>query len=173
VITIRGGRTVEVLNTDAEGRLVLADAIVAAGETKPDVIVDIATLTGAQVVALGETTAAIYSGSDDLAAALTAQGAAAGERMWRMPLVDEYREYLRSDIADRHSSPTKGGGPAALFLREFVGDRADIWAHIDMAGPAWTDDTELELTKGATGWGTRTLLRYLASLDATSAFDGR
>lgn len=174
VITHYDGSTTESTNSDAEGRLVLADALgYALAELEPDVIVDIATLTGAQVVALGVTTAAIYSGDDDLAATLTAHGAAAGERMWRMPLIDEYLEYLHSDIADRHSSPAKGGGPAALFLREFLGERADRWAHIDMAGPAWTDDTELELTKGATGWGTRTLLRYLAGLSPSSAFDGR
>ncbi|MEV6843362.1 leucyl aminopeptidase family protein [Actinoplanes sp. NPDC051411] len=174
VITHYDGSTSESTNSDAEGRLVLADALgYAVAELEPDVIVDIATLTGAQVVALGETTAALYSGSDDLAATLTAHGAAAGERMWRMPLVDDYRDYLRSEIADRHSSPAKGGGPAALFLREFLGDRADRWAHIDMAGPAWTEHTELELTKGATGWGARTLLRYLAAVDGASAFDGR
>jgi leucyl aminopeptidase len=171
VITHYDGSTSESTNSDAEGRLVLADALgYAVAELEPDVIVDIATLTGAQVIALGETTAALYSGSDDLAATLTAHGAAAGERMWRMPLVDDYREYLHSDIADRHSSPPKGGGPAALFLHEFLGDLADRWAHIDMAGPAWTDSTELELTRGATGWGTRTLLRYLAGLDTASAF---
>jgi leucyl aminopeptidase len=173
VITHYDGSTSESTNSDAEGRLVLADALgYAVAELEPDVIVDIATLTGAQVVALGETMAALYSGSDDLAAALTAHGATAGERMWRMPLIDEYREYLRSDIADRHSSPPKGGGAAALFLRDFLGDHADRWAHIDMAGPAWTDRTELELTKGATGWGARTLLRYLAAVDGASAFDG-
>jgi leucyl aminopeptidase len=173
VITHYDGSTSESTNSDAEGRLVLADALgYAVAELEPDVIVDLATLTGAQVVALGERTAALYSGSDDLAATLTAHGAAAGEQMWRMPLVDDYREYLRSDIADRHSSPAKGGGPAALYLREFLGDHADRWAHIDMAGPAWTDSTELELTKGATGWGTRTLVRYLAALDGSSAFDG-
>ncbi|MFI6075220.1 leucyl aminopeptidase family protein [Actinoplanes sp. NPDC051343] len=173
VITHYDGSTSESTNSDAEGRLVLADALgYAVAELEPDVIVDIATLTGAQVVALGETMAALYSGSDDLAAALTAHGATAGERIWRMPLIDEYREYLRSEIADRHSSPAKGGGAAALFLRDFLGDHADRWAHIDMAGPAWTDRTELELTKGATGWGARTLLRYLAAVDGASAFDG-
>jgi leucyl aminopeptidase len=172
VITQYDGSTTESTNSDAEGRLVLADALgYAVAELEPDVIVDLATLTGAQVVALGERTAAIYSDSDDLAATLTGHGAAAGEQMWRMPLIDDYRDYLRSDIADRHSSPAKGGGPAALFLREFLGDHADRWAHIDMAGPAWTDRTDLELTKGATGWGTRTLVRYLAALDGTAAFD--
>jgi leucyl aminopeptidase len=173
VITHYDGSTSESTNSDAEGRLVLADALgYAVAELAPDVIVDLATLTGAQVVALGERTAALYSDSDDLAAALTAAGAAAGERMWRMPLVDDYRDYLRSDIADRHSSPAKGGGPAALFLREFLGDHSDRWAHVDMAGPAWSDNSELELTKGATGWGARTLLRYLATLDGRSALNG-
>jgi leucyl aminopeptidase len=175
VITQYDGTTSESTNSDAEGRLVLADALgYAVAELAADVIVDLATLTGAQVVALGERTAALYSDNDDLAAALTAAGAGAGERMWRMPLVDDYRDYLRSDIADRHSSPAKGGGPAALFLHEFLGDQADRWAHIDMAGPAWAESADGELTQGATGWGARTLIRYLAALDGRegSAFDG-
>jgi leucyl aminopeptidase len=176
VLTQYDGTTTESTNSDAEGRLVLADALgYAVAELAADVIVDLATLTGAQVVALGERTAALYSGSDDLAVALTAAGAGAGERMWRMPLVDDYREYLHSEIADRHSSPAKGGGPAALFLREFLGDQVDRWAHIDLAGPSWTETTELELTKGATGWGARTLIRYLAALSGApfdSALDG-
>jgi leucyl aminopeptidase len=167
VITHYDGTTSESTNSDAEGRLVLADALgYAVAELEPDVIIDLATLTGANAVALGNHTAALYSGSDELATALAAAGQAAGERMWRLPLPDDYREYLRSDVADRHSSPTQGAGSvvAALFLREFVGDRADRWAHLDMAAPSWADSSELELTKGATGWGARTLLRYLASV---------
>jgi leucyl aminopeptidase len=176
VITHYDGTTSESTNSDAEGRLVLADALgYAVAELDADVIIDIATLTVTQTVALGHRIAALYSDSDELAGSLTEAGRAVGERMWRLPLVADYRENLRSDIADRHSSPVVGGGPAALFLHDFLGDRADRWAHLDIAGPAWTETSELELTRGATGWGARLLLRYLsglAGLDGLSAFDG-
>lgn len=165
VITHYDGTTSESTNSDAEGRLVLADALSYAAELDPDVVIDVATLTGAAVVALGPAVAALYSSGDDLAAALQRAGAAAGERMWRMPLPDDYRELLRSDVADRHSSPAVGGGPAALFLRDFTGAYPGRWAHLDIAGPCWSETTELELTRGATGWGVRTLIRYLSSLD--------
>ncbi|MCO8272536.1 leucyl aminopeptidase family protein [Actinoplanes sp. TRM 88003] len=165
VITHYDGTTSETTNSDAEGRLVLADALGYAAELDPDVVIDLATLTGAAPVALGPRIAALYSDSDALATALRDAGAEAGERMWRMPLAADYRELLRSDVADRHSSPTHGGGMAALFLREFTGPYADRWAHLDIAGPAWTDSTEGELTRGGTGWGVRMLLRYLSALD--------
>ncbi len=165
VITQYDGTTTETTNSDAEGRLVLADALAyAVAELDPDLVIDLATLTGANAVALGKRTAALYSHDDELAEALTAAGAAAGEWMWRLPLPDEYREYLHSDIADRHSSPSRGAGSvvAALFLSEFLGDRLDRWAHIDMSAPSWIETDEGDLTKGATGWGARMLLRYLA-----------
>jgi leucyl aminopeptidase len=165
VITHYDGTTSESTNSDAEGRLVLADALgYAVAVLDPDVIVDLATLTGANAVALGKRTAALYSHDDDLAAALAAAGEAAGEQMWRLPLPDDYVEYLRSDIADRHSSPAQGAGSvvAALYLREFLGDRVGEWAHFDMSAPAWADSSEGELTAGATGWGVRTLLRWLS-----------
>ncbi|MBU2663034.1 leucyl aminopeptidase family protein [Actinoplanes bogorensis] len=166
VITHYDGTTSESTNSDAEGRLVLADALgYAVAELAPDVLIDFATLTGAAVVALGKSTAALYSDNDELATGLIAAGSAAGESMWRMPLPGEYRELLRSDVADRHSSPTHGGGMAALFLREFAGDYADRWVHVDMAGPCWAETSELELTRGATGWGVRTLLRFISALD--------
>ncbi|WP_250027939.1 leucyl aminopeptidase family protein [Paractinoplanes maris] len=166
VITHYDGTTSESTNSDAEGRLVLADALGYAAELEPDTVIDLATLTGAAPVALGPSIAALYSDSDELAAALQRAGAGAGERMWRMPLTGDYRELLRSDVADRHSSPTHGGGMAALFLREFTAAYADRWAHLDIAGPAWTDRTdEPEFTRGGTGWGARTLLRYLSALD--------
>jgi leucyl aminopeptidase len=161
------GTTSESTNSDAEGRLVLADALgYAVAHLEPDVVIDLATLTGANAVALGKRTAALYSHSDDLAGALTAAGVAAGEQMWRLPLPEDYVEYLRSDIADRHSSPAQGAGSvvAALYLREFLGDRVTDWAHLDMSAPSWADESELDLTKGATGWGVRTLLRYLSSV---------
>jgi leucyl aminopeptidase len=165
VITQYDGSTTETTNSDAEGRLVLADALAyAVAELQPDVVVDLATLTGANAVALGKRTAALYSHNDALAEALTAAGAAAGEWMWRLPLPDDYLEYLHSDIADRHSSPSRGAGSvaAALFLGEFLGDLRGEWAHLDMSAPSWAEKDDGELSKGATGWGTRVLLRWLS-----------
>ncbi|MEU4216090.1 leucyl aminopeptidase family protein [Actinoplanes sp. NPDC026623] len=168
VITQWDGATTETTNSDAEGRLVLADVLgYAVAELDPDVVIDLATLTGANSVALGKRTAALYSQDDDLADALKAAGDAAGESMWRLPLPDDYVDYLRSDIADRHSSPAQGGAGsvvAALFLREFLGDRTDRWAHLDMSAPSWAERDDADLTKGATGWGVRTLVRLLDDL---------
>ncbi|GLW29463.1 leucyl aminopeptidase family protein [Actinoplanes regularis] len=160
------GTTSESTNSDAEGRLVLADALGYATERlNPDTIVVLATLTGANAVALGKRTAALYSEDDALAGQLEAAGSAAGERMWRLPLPADYVEYLSSEIADRHSSPTHVSSVvAALFLREFMGD-VKSWAHLDMSAPAWAQAHDGDLTKGATGWGARTLVRYLALLD--------
>ncbi|HET9518949.1 MAG TPA: leucyl aminopeptidase family protein [Actinoplanes sp.] len=165
VITHYDGSTSESTNTDAEGRLVLADALgYAVTRLHPDVVVDVATLTGANAVALGSRTAALYSHDDELAAALVAAGDAAGEQLWRMPLPDDYVEHLRSDIADRHSSPAQGAGSvvAALYLREFLGEYADRWAHLDISAPSWAATADGELAAGATGWGARTLLRWLS-----------
>jgi leucyl aminopeptidase len=164
VLTAYGGRTVEVLNTDAEGRLVLADAIAyASAVLEPDLIVDVATLTGAARIALGSSRAALYSTSDDLAAALLASGEASGDRLWRMPLTDDYRSALESPVADLANVPRRDGGAgsitAALFLREFAGSRP--WAHLDIAGAARSGADDGELTAGGTGFGTRLLLRWL------------
>ena len=167
VITHYGGTTVEVLNTDAEGRLVLADALAYAdAHLDPDVMVDLATLTGAATLALSRRMAALFTADDRLATALEAASAAGGDRIWRMPLVDEYRPALDSPIADlahvphAHNRKVQGGAiTAALFLREFVGQRS--WAHIDMAGPGKIDGDEHENTKGGTGYGVRLLLRWL------------
>jgi leucyl aminopeptidase len=172
VVRHYGGATTEVLNTDAEGRLVLADAIsYAVRRLRPDMLVDLATLTGAQGVALGKRTAALYSDSDALAQALTEAATAAGERVWRMPLFDDYREALDSDVADLVNSTDVGGGSvmAALYLREFAGNLRDRWAHVDMSAPAWADSANGELAKGATGWGVRTLLRWLDGVAAVSS----
>jgi leucyl aminopeptidase len=168
VISQYGGRTVEVFNTDAEGRLVLADALAyACAALDPDVLVDLATLTGAASLGLGRRHAALYATDDLLADALISAASAGGERLWRMPLVEDYRSALDSDIADlSHISrdPAISGGSitAALFLREFVAGRP--WAHLDIAGPARSDSDEHEVTKGGTGFGTRTLLRWLEQL---------
>jgi leucyl aminopeptidase len=165
VITHYDGSTSENTNSDAEGRIVLADALgYAADVLHPDLVINLATLTGANSVALGKRTAALFSPDDTLAADLTAAGTAAGELMWRLPLSDDYLDNLRSDIADRISAPAGPGSVmAALFLRDFFGDVR--WAHLDMSAPSWAEAHDLELVKGATGWGARTLLRYLSALD--------
>jgi leucyl aminopeptidase len=160
-----GGKTVEVLNTDAEGRLVLADALAYADDVlAPDVVVDLATLTGAVRVALGSSLAALYATDDELAAGLLDAGAASGERLWRMPLAEDYTDALESPVADLANVARTGGRAgsidAALFLREFTGGRA--WAHLDIAGAARAAADDGENTKGATGFGTRLLLRWLA-----------
>jgi leucyl aminopeptidase len=168
VVRHYGGLTSETTNSDAEGRLVLADALAYAVERlSPDLLIDLATLTGANAVALGKRTAALYSESDDLAAALIGAAAEAGEQAWRMPLAADYVEYLGSEVADLYSAPDRGAGSvtAALFLREFLGDRRDRWVHLDMSAPSWSDSADGVLPKGATGWGVRTLLRWLSSLD--------
>ncbi|WP_433792276.1 leucyl aminopeptidase family protein [Actinoplanes sp. CA-252034] len=165
VITHYDGSTSENTNSDAEGRIVLADALgYAADVLHPDLVINLATLTGANAVALGKRTAALFSPDDELAASLTAAGAAAGELMWRLPLSDDYLDNMRSDVADRVSAPAGPGSVmAALFLRDFFGDMR--WAHLDMSAPSWAEAHDRELTKGATGWGARTLLRYLSALD--------
>ena len=167
VITHFGGTTVEVLNTDAEGRLVLADALAyAAARLAPDVMVDLATLTGAVTVALGRRDAALYANDDRLAARLAAAATATGERVWRMPLVEDYRDALASEVADLANigrPPAAGAGAgsivAALFLREFVDDVP--WAHLDIAGTGRADADDHEISKGGTGYGVRLLLRWL------------
>jgi leucyl aminopeptidase len=168
VIRHYGGRTSESNNSDAEGRLVLADALAYAVERlAPDALVDLATLTGANAVALGKRTAALYSDNDALAKALADAATDAGEQVWRMPLTADYREFLSSDLADLNSTaPEAGAGSvmAALYLAEFTGPLRDRWAHIDMSAPSWADSDSAELTKGATGWGVRTLLRWLATV---------
>jgi len=167
VLTQYGGKTVEVLNTDAEGRLVLADALAYAdAELDPDVVVDVATLTGAATLALSRRIGALFATDERLAAALLEAGEAGGDRLWRMPLVEDYRQAIESPIADLAHVPhdkkfQAGAITAALFLREFVGDRP--WAHLDIAGPGKVDFEEHEITKGGTGFGVRVLLRWLES----------
>ncbi|ADG73910.1 Leucyl aminopeptidase [Cellulomonas flavigena DSM 20109] len=169
VVTIHGGTTVEIANTDAEGRLVLADALAWADATlEPDVLVDVATLTGAATLGLGRQHAALYGTDDALVAALTEAGRRTGELVWHMPLVADYEEAVRSSVADLRHVPEDrriGGGSitAALFLRRFVGQRA--WAHLDIAGTGRSTSDKHEVTEGATGYGARLLLEYLAALD--------
>jgi leucyl aminopeptidase len=169
VVTVHGGTTVEIINTDAEGRMVLADALsYAATRLDPEIIVDVATLTGAAGQGLGRRHAALFATDDRLADAFALAGAGSGEHVWRMPLVEEYRKVLDSPIADLRHVPGRGrsvgGGSivAALFLREFVG--AHRWAHLDIAGTGRSDREEYEVTRGATGFGARLLLRWLEAL---------
>ncbi len=162
VVTQYGGRTVEVGNTDAEGRLVLADALAYADtRLEPDVVIDIATLTGAARVALAREMAPLYATDDALRDELVAAGATTGETLWPMPLTQHYRQGLDSEVADLSHIATGWPGSiiAALFLREFVGTRR--WAHLDIAGPGRSDVDADILAKGGTGFGTRLLLRYL------------
>ena len=162
VLTIYGGKTVEVLNTDAEGRLVLADALARSAADHPDVLVDVATLTGAQLVALGPRIAAVMSNDDGLRDAVVAAAAQAGEAMWPMPLPAELRKGLDSTVADlANVAPDRFGGMliAGLFLREFVPDGVR-WAHLDIAGPAFNEGAPHGYTpKGGTGAATRTLVQ--------------
>ena len=178
VIRQYGGTTVEVLNTDAEGRLVLADGIAYADQVLlADVIVDIATLTGAMPVALGKKIAGLFTNDDRLAGQLEAAAETSGERLWRMPLVEDYRPSLDSVTADLRNigDPTLrlGGGSitAALFLREFAGGRP--WAHLDIAGPAWSGSEDEELSKGGTGYGVRLLVTWLEELASRPAKKAR
>ncbi len=161
VITIFGGRTVEVLNTDAEGRLILADALVAASDEEPELIIDAATLTGAQVVALGDRTAGIMANDDDLRAAVYDVATRAGETMWHVPIPEESRSTLDSAIADiKNIGDGKGGMlSAAAFLREFVPE-GQPWVHLDIAGPAFNEGAPYGYTpKGGTGAGVRTFIQ--------------
>jgi leucyl aminopeptidase len=166
VVTQYGGRTVEIGNTDAEGRIVLADALAYAdAHLDPAWLVDVATLTGAARIALGRALAPVFSTDAGLTDALVAAGATTGETLWPMPLPDTYRRALDSDVADlTHIAPGVGGGAvtAALFLREFVGERR--WAHLDIAGTGRSDVDAGSSVKGATGFGTRLLLRWLEEM---------
>jgi leucyl aminopeptidase len=163
VVTALTGKTIEILNTDAEGRLVLADALgYAVKHLGPREVIDVATLTGACSSALGEEAAALFSNDDALCARVEAASAATGERVWRMPLFEEYGEYLKSQIADlQNTSNTRSGGlvTAGYFLGEFVGDTP--WAHLDIAGTAWRERDHPYIPKGARGMGVRLLVRYL------------
>ncbi|MCU1621921.1 MAG: Leucyl aminopeptidase [Frankiales bacterium] len=171
VITQYGGTTVEVLNTDAEGRLVLADGIAYADRVlAADVIVDVATLTGAMPVALGRKIAGLFTNDDALCSQLEKAAEASGERVWRMPLTPDYRRALESETADLRNigdprlKLSGGSITAALFLQEFAGGRR--WAHLDIAGPGWSGSDDEELTKGGTGYGVRLLTRWLEQLAA-------
>lgn len=168
VVRVFGGTTVEVANTDAEGRMVLADGLAYAdAELEPDVLVDVATLTGAATLGLGRGHGALYTHDDALARAFEEAGSAAGEPLWRMPLVGDYRVALRSEVADLRHVPGDGwvgagSITAALFLERFAGRRR--WVHLDIAGPARATSAKDDTPEGATGFGARVLLEWLTRL---------
>lgn len=165
VLTARNGKTMEVLNTDAEGRLVLADGLSLAAERNPDLIVDIATLTGAAHIALGHKYAGLWASSDDAGSLVEAAASRAGERVWRMPLPLDYRKAIDSDVADMKNTGERYGGAihAALFLKEFAGDGP--WVHLDIAGPAWGYDKSGYQPVGGTGFGVSTLVELAGLME--------
>ncbi|MBM2805089.1 MAG: pepA [Deltaproteobacteria bacterium] len=164
VIRYRNGKTIEVLNTDAEGRLILADALALAAEQKPDYMINLATLTGACMTALGTQVGGIFSNNQPLADNLIRSSQEAGEKLWQLPLVKEYKELIKSSVADMKNIGGAHGGAitAALILEEFVGDIP--WAHLDIAGPAFAESDNALCPKGGTGFGVRTLSKFLATL---------
>jgi leucyl aminopeptidase len=167
VITIRGGTTVEVLNTDAEGRLVMADGLALSAEDGADAIVDVATLTGAAIRAIGKRATAVFSNDDDLLRQLLGAAEAAGETMWHLPLWEDLRDNLESDVADLDNlgeGDEAGATMAGLFLREFVDSTP--WVHLDIAGPSWQDEDRYHEPRQGTGVPTRTLLRWLEASGA-------
>jgi len=164
VLKIRNGKTIEVLNTDAEGRLILADGLSLASEAKPDAIVDLATLTGACMVALGPKIAGVMGNNDSWIDQIRGASDSSGERVWHLPLPKDYKKQVESSVADMKNIGTPYGGAltAGLILQEFVANGIP-WAHIDLAGPAWSDADDAEITKGGTGFGVRLLVDLAAN----------
>lgn len=164
ILTARNNKTIEVDNTDAEGRLTLADALCYACEIGVDEVIDVATLTGACMVALGTQAAGIMGNSQELVDKLVKVGEESGERYWQLPMYEEYKDGLKSDIADMRNTGSRYGGASAagVFLKEFVKDVN--WVHLDIAGVAFLEKPQKELIKGATGVGVRTLLNYILSV---------
>lgn len=161
ILKASNGKTIEVNNTDAEGRLTLADALVYTETLEVDAIVDLATLTGACVVALGNDISGLWSTDEALAAELKAAAENAGEKFWQMPLEDKYFEGLKSQIADmKNTGPRPGGSiTAALFLKQFI--KETPWAHLDIAGPVWSDKPSGINNSGGTGFPVRTLVNWV------------
>jgi leucyl aminopeptidase len=163
VLTASNGKTIEVNNTDAEGRLTLADALVYAEKLGVDAIVDLATLTGACIIALGDEMAGLWSPNQELADGILAASVIAGEKFWQMPMEEKYFEGLKSPIADMKNTGPRGGGSitAALFLQQFIKDVP--WVHLDVAGPVWADKENGVNNSGATGYPVRTLVNWVMS----------
>ena len=164
IITMMNGKTVEIVNTDAEGRMILGDALHYASNLKPDHLIDYATLTGACVVALASECAGLFTNDDELAQKLIDAGRRSGERVWRMPVWDDYKDLIRSEWADMKNSGGRWGGAitAAVFLKEFV--TCSSWAHLDIAGTAYAESETPREAKGATGAGVRVTIDFLRSL---------
>jgi leucyl aminopeptidase len=164
VLTMRNGKTVEVLNTDAEGRLILADGLSLAAEEGADAIVDIATLTGAVTVALGDKIAGLMGSNDDFVDQIESAAKRAGERLWTLPLPEDYRRNMDSEVADIRNIASGGGGgtiTAGIFLKEFTDGKP--WAHLDIAGTARSGADDADITKGGTGYGVRTLVELAST----------
>jgi leucyl aminopeptidase len=155
------GVTIEVLNTDAEGRIILGDALAYARERGPAAIIDLATLTGACIVALGPFAAGLFGNDEQLVGKVRAAGETTGERCWPLPVWDEYKEKIKSDVADHKNTGGREGGAstAAAFLAKYVGDTP--WVHLDIAGTAWNTDERPYLAKGANAFGLRLLVQLL------------
>ena len=164
VLKPMNGKTVEVINTDAEGRLILADALCYANELKLSPVVDIATLTGACMVAFGSVCSGVFANNQDAADTLLKASLATGEKMWQMPMFEEYKEQIKSNVADIKNVGGRWGGAitAAQFLAEFIGDTP--WVHIDIAGTFYAEKDDGYLVKGATGVAVRTLISMVLSL---------
>lgn len=162
IVTAKNGKTIEVDNTDAEGRLTLADALCYACELGVDEVVDIATLTGACMVALGSVASGIMGNNDEFVDQIIEIGKKSGEKFWALPMWQEYRDNMNSDVADMKNTGTRYGGASAagMFLKEFVTDEVK-WAHLDVAGTAFLDKSQGGFSKGASGVGVRTLLNYI------------
>jgi leucyl aminopeptidase len=166
VVTTMSGQTVEVINTDAEGRLVLCDAMTWTQKNfQPKVMIDLATLTGAMVITLGHEYAGIFSNDDKLAADLLTAADESGDKLWRQPLGEAYDRLIDSPIADMKNQGARGAGAitAAQFLQRYVDDGV-AWAHLDIAGMAWSDKATATYDKGATGYGVRVLDQYIADM---------
>ncbi len=166
IIRAKNGKTIEVDNTDAEGRITLADALSYASELKPSKIIDMATLTGACMVALGEYTAGLFTNDEKFAKELKSIAGRTGERVWELPMDDErLRKHIKNTFADVLNTGGRYGGAitAAMFLQEFVGDGIK-WIHLDIAGPAWSKEDYAYYSKGGTGFGVRTCVEYILSI---------
>lgn len=161
ILTAKNGKTIEVNNTDAEGRLILADALCYAVEQKPDEIIDLATLTGAVIIALGKCCSAVMGNNQELIDKFMSRTRLSGEKYWQLPLFEEYKKFLKSDIADITNSGAREAGSSfgGVFLQEFV--EKIPWIHLDIAGAAWYDKPSFEVPKGPTGFGVRSVVYYL------------
>jgi leucyl aminopeptidase len=164
ILTSLSGQTIEVLNTDAEGRLILADALAYAKRYQPEMVIDLATLTGACIIALGHHATAVLGNDQKLVDALLQAGEESGERLWQLPLWDDYDQQIKSEVADVKNTGGRPAGTitAAAFLKKFAADFR--WAHLDIAGTAWRDQDQSYIPRGGSGVGVRLLITFLEKL---------